>query len=505
MSTSLAASHVAASQVAESQVAESQVAESQVAESRAAASHGTALAPAIAELGATAAACATAARHEVATLSDADLLDHQRSLATAHRHLELAAASLAAEIAHRSRRELGYTGLAQRLGARSPEVLVQTVTGTNASTARRLVSVGTMVAEFERPASATTPVESWLAPLVAAVAAGTISPDALAAVRAGLGAPTESVSPDALRAATLTLIDLVPTMTVELLAARARELRDDLDSAGIAAREHERRERRSLRLFPQLDGMTKLVALLDPESAAVITSAIDAATSPRRGGPRFVDPTDAAAAQRVVDDPRTTEQLALDALIDLVDVAVRTAVPAADGTHQLPRRRPDVRILVTQHDLDARSGAAFIDGQTASVSIATAERHACDGGFVPILFDEDAAALNLGRSQRLHSQRQRIAIAARDGGCLAPGCERPASWCEVHHIREFSRGGMTDLSDGVLLCRHHHMLVHNNQWRVDRMHGRYMFVPPPDVDPRQRPIPLQTKSAAVRRLMAAAR
>jgi hypothetical protein len=197
----------------------------------------------------------------------------------------------------------------------------------------------------------------------------------------------------------------------------------------------------------------------------------------------------------LVDDPRTTEQIALDSLVDLVDIAVRS--------HALPNRRPDVRVLVTQRDLDRRSGVGYLEGQSATVSIATIERHACDGGLVPILFDDNGEALNLGRSQRLHNARQRIAIAARDGGCLAPECERPPSWCEVHQIHEFGRGGATDLTDGVLLCRHHHMLVHNNRWRVERRDGRYWFVPPPEVDPRQLPIELPSKSAAVRRMLRA--
>jgi hypothetical protein len=272
--------------------------------------------------------------------------------------------------------------------------------------------------------------------------------------------------------------------------------------------------------------MTRLVGLLDPESAAVLTGAIDAATSPRRGGPRFIDTQAAGAAQHIIDDPRTTEQLSLDALVELVDVALRsrsTTTPAP--------RRAEVRVLVTQRDLDQRdldqrdldqrdldrsgakrraavraNGAAHIDGQAASVSIATAERHACDGGLIPILFDDDGSTLNLGRSQRLHSARQRIAIAVRDGGCLAPDCERPASWCEVHHIHEFSRGGNTDLNDGVLLCRHHHMLVHNNGWRIERRGNRYWMLPPPDLNgahahPTPAPILLATKSAAVRRML----
>jgi len=433
----------------------------------------------LAELAALASSSSEKMRADVAAAADDVLLTHQRELAAIGRQIDLAAAAVSAEIAHRSRRELGYDGLAARLGARSPEALVQAITGASAPAARRLVSVGTLLA---------APTHGWLQPAVDAVSSGRLSAEAFDAIKAGLGEPSESVTATALSGAAAELVEL--RLPLERLAARARELRDELDVAGVALREEERRGRRFLRLVPQPDGLTRLSGLLDPESAAVIVSAVDAATSPRRGGPRFV-----GADEAFVNDPRTTEQIALDSLVELVDVAVR-----ADA---LPGRRPDVRVLVTQRDLDRRAGIGFIEGQRASVSIETVERHACDGGLVPVLFDDDGQALNLGRSQRLHNGRQRTAIAARDGGCLAPDCDRPASWCEVHHIHEFGHGGATDLADGVLLCRHHHMLVHNNHWRVERRDGRYWFVPPPDIDRRQAPIELPSKSAAVRRMLRA--
>jgi hypothetical protein len=411
---------------------------------------------------------------DVASAVDDSLVTSQRQLAAIARLIDLAAATVAAEIARRSRRELGYDGLSARLGARSPQLLVQELTGVSGPAARRLVSVGSLLA---------TP-SAWLEPALDAVAAGRMSAEALLAIESGLGQPTDHVPASALRDAVVTLVAL--PLSVEQLAAHARELRSGLDAAGVPLREAELRDRRFLRLTPQPDGMTRFTGLLDPESAAIVVSAHDAATSPRRGGPRFADPDEA-----LLSDPRTTEQIALDALVELVDIAVRSSA--------LPARRPDVRVLVTQADLDRRAGVGYLEGQSAPVSIATVERLACDGGLVPILFDDDGQALNLGRSQRLHNARQRVAISTRDGGCLAPGCDRPPSWCEVHHIHEFGRGGATDLADGVLLCRHHHMLVHNNRWRVERRDGRYWFVPPPGV--RSGPMLLETKSAAVRRMM----
>jgi hypothetical protein len=85
----------------------------------------------------------------------------------------------------------------------------------------------------------------------------------------------------------------------------------------------------------------------------------------------------------------------------------------------------------------------------------------------------------------LFSARQRVALAIRDGGCLFPGFERPASYAEAHHIDLYSQGGCTDLDRGVLLCRFHHMLIHDNGWRITR-DGKGAFVlhrPPGEGDP----------------------
>ena len=79
------------------------------------------------------------------------------------------------------------------------------------------------------------------------------------------------------------------------------------------------------------DGMTRLVALLDPENAAFVTDAIDRVTAPRRGGVRFVDPDEQQRAIDVAADPRTTEQLAFDAFV--------THDPPRGGR----RRRPGLR------------------------------------------------------------------------------------------------------------------------------------------------------------------
>lgn len=386
------------------------------------------------------------------------------------------------------------------------------MTGATAREAQTLVKIGSLVASAVGPDAGGAPESAsddnvecsspWLTSVAREVAAGHLSIAAADAIQAGLGTIGTASDPTALTAALAvaaeTLIREAGSMKLERLAIRARELRADIDVEGVRDRERQLRERRYLHFTPQGDGMTRIHGLLDPESAAIVVSAYDAATSPRRGGPHFVDPEEAARADALADDARTTEQIAVDSFVELIRIATKT-----EPREVLGRGGAPVQVLVTERDLSRRAGLGRIEGQADAVSIDTVERHICESGIVPILFDSNGQSVNVGRDQRLFNRRQRIGMAARDGGCLFPDCERPPSWTEAHHIDEWVRDfGKTDIADGVLLCRHHHLLVHNNGWRVTRRGGEYFVVPPRSLDPHQRPIPAPSKSPALRRLLA---
>lgn len=421
-----------------------------------------------------------------AQLSDADLTATLRALGELRHRVDAVVSSLAAEVAHRSRREHGLEGLAAREGAATPEKLVQRLTGLSRGEAGALVRVGTLQTVDAAP---------WLTRVGTGVTAGELSIAQADVIASGLGAPSADVASDDLADAAAALLTEAPDLTVERLAARAREVRDDLDAAGVTDRERELRSRRYLTLTPQTDGMTRVAGLLDPESAAIVGAAFDAATSPRRGGPRFVDSESAERAARVVDDPRTIGQLALDAFVDLIRIGSE-----ADPDRILGTRRHAVQVLVTARDLASDDGIAFLRDRDGSLSIESARRHVCDTGVQPILFDGERP-LEVGRSQRLFTARQRDALAARDGGCRFPGCDRPPSCCEAHHTTEWSRGGPTDTGSGILLCRRHHHLVHDDGWLIesDPHHG-FVGIPPRMRDPQQRPVPMPSRSRALARL-----
>jgi 5-methylcytosine-specific restriction protein A len=81
----------------------------------------------------------------------------------------------------------------------------------------------------------------------------------------------------------------------------------------------------------------------------------------------------------------------------------------------------------------------------------------------------------------------RRAVAARGGGCEFPGCGRPPSWCEVHHLLAWQEGGATALHNLAMVCRVHHRLLHHSEWIVRVRDGLPEFVPPGWIDPQRRP------------------
>ena len=420
------------------------------------------------------------------------LAAREKYLADAHLAL------IAGEIAARSTRELGQSGLAQREGFRSPEEFLQVTTGATGREAASAVRVGRLVRDASLvgevdPATgeAFEAREPWLASVAAAVAAGDLNVGAAEAIRAGLGTPTGNVPAAAMADAAQQLCAEAASLHPDRLFRRARELRDELDESGIADRERERIDQRSLRHFMLANGMGRFIWDLDPENYATLVELYNRATSPKRGV-RFVSGEHRETAERILADPRTIAQLASDTMLGLVQAGAD-----ADSSQLLGAGAAVIRVLVTQASLDSREGNGHIEGLTEPVSIETVERVSCDGGSRAVAFDESGQPLDVGREQRFFTKKQRIALAVRDGGCIFGDCDKPPSMTEAHHIAYWARDkGRTNVRDGVCLCKFHHLLIHNNGWKIERVAGRYYLIPPRSIDPDQRPVPMRSKSAA---------
>lgn len=447
---------------------------------------------------------------DVSALGDDDVVAVIAQTAALEREIQKLRIVATGVASARSARESGHGGLAQKRGHRTPVALVQELTGATRGEAATQVRVGESLVEATAPPApephvgvgAEPVVEPWHAPLSRAVLAGTISATQHDAIQRGLGQPptpdgcvpecwATEVEPcrcaaDAAEAASRVwalaaeqLVAEAVERTVEELGAAARTVRDLLDPEGAQRRFDERFARRSFRMWTDADGTRRGSWVFDPEGGAWLAAIIDAALRPRRGGPRFVDPDEKAAADELASDPRTNEQLAYDLLIDTLRAGALADAETVFGT-----RQAGVRIVATAAAIEAvdagRPAVALIDEERTAIPASLAAQRRCDAGVGHATMDAGGNPLFLGRESRLFSAPQRLALALRDGGCRWRGCDRPSSYCEAHHIDPHSEGGRTDVDRGILLCRYHHMTLHHGGWRITR-DGLCDFVlhPPP--------------------------
>ncbi len=127
------------------------------------------------------------------------------------------------------------------------------------------------------------------------------------------------------------------------------------------------------------------------------------------------------------------------------------------------------------------AATGFVDtlGFTGPITASTADLVTCDSTVGVVTVDDAGAPLDVGRAERLFTPLIRKGLAVRDGGCAHPGCGRPVSWCDAHHITPWSSGGTTSIDNGVLLCRLHHTAIHHGGWQVYLGPDRHpWFIPP---------------------------
>ena len=85
-----------------------------------------------------------------------------------------------------------------------------------------------------------------------------------------------------------------------------------------------------------------------------------------------------------------------------------------------------------------------------------------------LLFDGPRIPLAVGRTARTATPAQRKALAARDRGCIIPGCGIPAENCQAHHVQDWAEGGESDIDNLALICLAHHRQVDLRMWTIQR-------------------------------------
>lgn len=267
--------------------------------------------------------------------------------------------------------------------------------------------------------------------------------------------------PEAFQRSEKELVDAARIHSMAALQRIAAFWREAVEREHTLDGEDKLRARRRLHASVSLLGMVRVDGDLDPETGEPLLTALGAVL-------------DAESRSRREDDVRTPAQRRADALAEIcrqwLDLADR---PKVGG------ERPHVTVTV---GAEALAGASPEPGEldhAGPVPQETARRLACDASVMRIVMSGRSEPLDVGRRTPVVPPPMRRAVIVRDRHCRFPGCDRPHTWCDVHHVVHWGDGGPTALPNLLLMCRRHHRMVHRSGgFKLELLDGRPVFKRP---------------------------
>ncbi|HKU30423.1 MAG TPA: DUF222 domain-containing protein [Arthrobacter sp.] len=370
---------------------------------------------------------------------------------------------------------------------------------------RRLALAATLLPSTTLTGQTTPPRHEHLA---AALATALVPTRAATIITGALDRVAFIAEPGILAAMEHALTRTATETDPDFLARTARRWIDRIDQDGHEPSEEELRTIQGAFLRKPRRGLHHIEIFATAEQYETLTTVMNAATNPRLTTAARAVAMDTAVAGTEKEqtgwapelDRRSRAQKLLDGLVGGCALALKTGkLPANGGL------KPQVNVYIGAEDLCTQlSPSGIADPTTNQSSIPprlstgtgtftgplhpeTIRKIACDADILPVLLGTDGQILDIGRTSRVFPPHIRKALNARDQGCAFPDCTMPAPWCEAHHITYWSQGGPTSTDNGVLLCSHHHHLIHQEQWKITAKNGVPWFTPPPHVDPTQTP------------------
>jgi uncharacterized protein DUF222/HNH endonuclease len=215
------------------------------------------------------------------------------------------------------------------------------------------------------------------------------------------------------------------------------------------------RERRHFHASVSMKGTVRVDGDLDPENGENLLTALRAEMDSESRGSHE-------------SDDRTPAQRRADALGEIC----RQWLDRSDRPN-VAGERPHVSVTVGAEMLQSE-----LD-QVGPVPLETARRLACDASVMRVVLQGRSEPMDVGRRTPVVSPAIRRAVIVRDRHCRFPGCDRPHTWCDAHHVVHWADGGATALANLVLLCRRHHRLVHERGgFRLELLDDRAVFKRP---------------------------
>ncbi len=219
---------------------------------------------------------------------------------------------------------------------------------------------------------------------------------------------------------------------------------------------------RELSCYFDDDGMLVLHGRMTPEDGAVFMKALETMVAAQN--------PPAVADEETANLPKKTfPQKRVDALLALAEQAMSTM---EEGLQPLPSA-DKYQVVIHIERSDEHQCSIESSAHHLPLSPATARRLCCDASLVPVLEDANGNVLNVGRKTRAIPPSIRRALQIRDRGCRFPGCCE-SRYVDAHHVQHWCDGGETRLDNLVLLCRHHHRLLHQEGYEIVK-HGEQQF------------------------------
>ena len=418
------------------------------------------------------------ARVDRTAMSEGDLLELMAVEEAAGRYLDASRALSAAEVADRSRYELGDAGLSMRHGERKPVIFIEQRTRVSQSEVSRRIRLGSAIRQRHNLLGEILPPERPI--LAEAMTNGLVGVDAAQTILYSLkqAATGAEATPERMDAAELALVTAATTDSADLVADAGRLWRDAMDPDGIEPRYDEIRERRILTVGRERNGLKKYTINADPQTSAVL-DAVLLDSMDKKVGPRFLSDEDRERATTVVIedngelvetliDPRSLGQKNLDVLVGVLTAGLR-------ATRQGPtdlRTVGTVTAIISLKDLQSGTGFGVLEGIDEVIPASVIQELVCETGFYPMVVGSQGLPLYQGPLVRYASRAQRRALIARDGDrCIVPGCRCRAASTDAHHVVFYSVGGPTDVNNLVLLCPAHHHALHQGAFEITMVDG----------------------------------
>jgi hypothetical protein len=264
--------------------------------------------------------------------------------------------------------------------------------------------------------------------------------------------------PSAFQQSETELVEAARIHSVQELNRVAAYWRQAVENERALEGDERLRARRRLHASVTFLGMVRVDGDLDPETGETLLTALSAVL-------------DAEAHSRGQDDDRTPAQRRADALGEIcrqwLDSGKRPIVAG---------ERPHVVLTVDADTLRDGKGKTSEFDHTGPIDPEVARRLACDASITRVVMAGPSEPLDVGRRTPVVSPAMRRAVITRDRHCQFPGCRRPPTWCDVHHVRHWAHGGPTVVWNLILLCRRHHRMIHQPLgFTLELVDGRPVF------------------------------